>query len=275
VQIILFEAFLREIDCHICSSRKYRVFGRSGRNRTVICRECGLFYTNPIPKRSDLISYVQNSTHYTQDQLSKVSFFRRRALTLFSRVERIIPPGRVLDIGCSIGTELMVARERGWDCTGIELSESSATIAKNQGLKIIQADVESCGLPNDSFDMITVNHVLEHISDLQSFFHEVSRILCLNGFLFISVPNVRAWQFYLRGQGYSWTFHADHFIHFSTNTLALLLGKYGFKIIDLYTSRWRDFHDDPKSHSFSFKIINNVIEKLGLGIEIFCLAQKG
>jgi 2-polyprenyl-3-methyl-5-hydroxy-6-metoxy-1,4-benzoquinol methylase len=221
------------------------------------------------------MAHIQNSANYTQDQLSKVSFFRRRALTLFSRVERIIPPGRVLDIGCAIGTELIVAQERGWDCTGIELSESSVKIARDQGLKIIQAEVESCGLPNGSFDLITINHVLEHISDLQSFFHEVSGILHLNGFLFISVPNVRAWQFYLRRQGYSWTFHADHFIHFSTNTLALLLGKYGFKVIDLYTSRWRDFHDDLRRHSFPFQIINNVIEKLGLGIEIFCVAQKG
>lgn len=266
---------MREIDCHICCSKKYRVFSTYGRNRTVICQGCGLFYTNPIPEHNDLMASIRNSTNYTQDQLRKITFFRRRALTLFSRAEKIIPPGRVLDIGCAIGTELMVARERGWDCTGIELSESSVKIARDQGLKIIQAEVENCGLPNDSFDMITVNHLLEHISDLQPFFDEISRILCLNGFLFISVPNVHAWQFYLRRQGYSWTFHTDHFIHFSTNTLALLLGKYGFKIIDLYTSRWRDFHDDPKSHSFSFQIINNVIEKLGLGIEIFCLAQKG
>jgi len=193
---------------------------------------------------------------------------------LFDRVEAIIPPARVLDIGCSIGTELVVAKERGWDCTGIELSDSSVEIAKSQGLRIIQAELEEVRLPGDSFDMITVNHMLEHVSDPGPFLREVRRILQRKGLLFISVPNVRAWQFFLRRQNYSWTFHDDHFIHFSTDTLALLLQNYGFTILELSTSRWRDFHDGLEAHSFFFKTANNFIEKLGFGIEIFCLARR-
>ena len=265
---------MKEICCPVCDSRNHRIFGVIGSNRVVTCNSCGLFYTNPLPDRQDLIANVENSAQYTKDQLSKIRFFQARASNLFDRVENIITPGRVLDVGCAIGTELVVARERGWDCTGIELSHGSVEIARSQGLRIIQAELEEARFRDNSFDMITVNHMLEHISNPGSFLHEVRRILRKGGLLFISLPNVHAWQFFVRRQDYSWTFHDDHFLHFSTKTLALLLEKYSFDILDLYTSRWRDFHDNLETHSFFFRSVNNLIEKLGLGIEIFCLAQK-
>ena len=265
---------MREISCHICGDPKYKIFAEIGSNRIVICKGCGLFYTNPVPEYRALMARIKDSSDYTNDQINKIQFFRKRASNLFDRVGSIIPPGRVLDIGCAIGTELVVARERGWDCTGIELSDSSVRIAKGQGLRIIQAELDQAILPSESFDLITLNHVIEHITDLQSFFREVSRIVRLHGVLFISVPNVYAWQFFLRRQHYSWTFHDDHFIHFSTYTLSLLLEKYQFNVLDLHTSRWRDFHDDLSAHTFLFRTLNNLIEKIGLGIEIFCLVQK-
>ena len=265
---------MRETSCPVCGDSERRVFGDIGSNRVVICRGCGLFYTNPIPNPQDLIAHLKNSPQYTNDQLNKVQFFRNRASNLFDRIEAIIPTGRVLDIGCSIGTELVVARERGWDVTGIELSGSSVEIARSQGLRIIQTELEKARFPSESFDLITVNHVLEHISHPGSFLHEVGRILRKGGLLFISVPNVHAWQFFIRRQNYFWTFHDDHFLHFSTKTLGLLLQKYAFNILNLHTSRWRDFHDDLGTHSFIFRSVNNLIEKLALGIEIFCLVQK-
>ena len=265
---------MREILCHVCGSPRYKIFQDFRNNRVVICESCGLFYTNPVPEEQVLIAQIKGSGDYTKDQLNKVQFFRNRASNLFDRVESIVPPGRVLDIGCAIGTALVVARERGWECTGIELSDSSVQIAKSQGLRIIQAELEQARLPGNSFDMVTVNHVLEHVSDPGPFLREIRRILRKEGLLFISVPNVHAWQFFLLRQNYSWTFHEHHFIHFSTDTLGLLLQRYGFTILELYTSRWRDFHNDLETHSYMFKIINNLIQKVGLGIEILCLAEK-
>jgi 2-polyprenyl-3-methyl-5-hydroxy-6-metoxy-1,4-benzoquinol methylase len=228
---------------------------------------------NPIPEENQLNQDVEESDAYTQDQLSKVEFFRKRAVRLFERVERIIPPGRVLDIGCAIGTELVVARERGWEGTGIELSRSSVEIANRDNLHVFQRSLEDCSLAENSYDLITANHVLEHVAYTEPFFHNLNRILCKKGLLFISVPNVNAWWRFLLGERYSWTFHDDHFIHFSRGTLSLMLKKHGFKILEIYSSRWRDFHDDLSKHSLRFRVTNDFIEKLGLGIELFCLAQ--
>ena len=265
---------MKDIACHVCGSRRYRIFGTCGRNRIVICRECALFYVNPIPENHNLVEYVEKSDRYTDDQLKKVSFFQKRAENLFRRIEKIISPGRILDIGCAIGTALIVARERGWEGTGIELSQASVEIAKRKGLRIISIPIESGDLDGERFDLITMGHVLEHIAAVDPFFLKISLILRSKGLLYISVPNVKAWQFYFKRQNYTWTFHDDHLIHFSVTTLARLIRKFGFKVVEIYTSRWRDFHDGLGSHSLLFRAINQVVERMGMGIEIHCLAQK-
>jgi len=88
------------------------------------------------------------------------------------------------------------------------------------------------------------------------------------------LPNVHAWKFYFRRGAYAWTFHEDHYIHFSIETLPKFLQRHKFQVIEISTSRWLDFHDRPENHSSLFQAINNAIERLNMGIEIFCLARK-
>jgi len=261
------------IACPVCDGAEFRVYSILNRNRTVVCRGCGLFYTNPLPGAEELRARVEGSDLYTDDQLRKVDFFRRRAEALFDRVERLRPAGRVLDVGCAIGTELVVARERGWEAVGIELSASSVRVARERGLDVREAPLEECGFAAGGFDLVTLNHVLEHIADPAPFLAETRRVLAGDGLLFVAVPNVRAWIRYLRGERYAWTFQDDHFLHFSTSTLPRLLGRHGFRVLETETSRWRDFHQEPRSRPFPFRAVNRTVERLGMGVEIFCLAR--
>ena len=259
--------------CPVCDGGDFRVYSTRNRNRTVVCRGCGLFYTSPLPAPEELRTRVEGSDLYTEDQLRKVDFFRRRAEAIFDRVERLRPPGRVLDVGCALGTELVVARERGWEAVGVELSESSVRVARERGLDVRQVPLEDAGLTGGSFDLVTLNHVLEHVPDPAPFLAEVRRVLADGGLLVVAVPNVRAWIRYLRGEGYAWTFQDDHFLHFSTETLPRLLRRHGFRVLEAETSRWRDFHDEPAGRPLPFRAVNRAVEALGLGVEIFCLAR--
>lgn len=261
------------ISCPACGASEYRVYGTRGRNRIVVCRGCTLFYVNPVPDREELDAGVKGSSAYTKDQERKVDFFRARAERLFDAVERHTAPGRVLDIGCAIGTELDVARERGWEGVGLELSLSSVQVARERGLDVRQQTLEESELPAGHFDLVTMNHVLEHIAYMDDFLSEVTRILVKKGLFYIAVPNVNAWRRFLRGKRYHWTFQDDHFFHFSPRTLKRLLEKHGFTILELSTSRWVDFCDDLSSHSMLFRGINRVVEKLEKAIEIICLAR--
>src|SRR5262249_33676247 len=158
---------------------------------------------------------------------------------------------------------------RGWQVTGIELSESSVRIARDAGFDIRTAPLGAIGFPPNSFDLITMNHVLEHVTETRIFMREIHRILASDGLLFISLPNVLAWKFYLRRGSYAWTFHKDHYIHFSVNTLPRFLKRYGFEVIEITTSRWLDFHDPIESRSRLFRAIDRAAEHWNLGIEIF------
>ncbi|MBV9775298.1 MAG: methyltransferase domain-containing protein [Gemmatimonadetes bacterium] len=259
--------------CPACGSAEYAVFSSRGRNRVVTCRGCGLYHTNPVPARGELQARVEESDFYTGDQLRKVPFFRRRAEALFDRVEPRVGGRRVLDVGCAIGTELVVARERGWAGTGIELSQASVRIARGEGLDVRDVPLEASGFAAASFDLVTLNHVLEHIAHVQPFLAEVRRVLSPDGLLFVAVPNVHAWQFFLRGENYAWTFQDDHFLHFTPGTLRRLLVRHGFLPLATETSRWRDFHQPLPERSLPFRVVNRVVERLGMGIEIFCLAR--
>jgi 2-polyprenyl-3-methyl-5-hydroxy-6-metoxy-1,4-benzoquinol methylase len=261
------------ISCPACGAPKFNVFSTRGRNPVVICRGCRLYYTNPVPERKALHAHVEGSDLYTEDQLRKVDFFRRRAEALFDRVESLLPRGRVLDVGCAIGTELVVARERGWDGVGIELSQSSVSIAREAGVDVRDTPLEESGLPDGHFQLVTLNHVLEHIAHVEPFLAEVRRVLSPEGLLFVAVPNVYAWQFFLKGERYAWTFQDDHFLHFSTRTLPRLLRRHGFEPLEVRTSRWRDFHDPLPGRRAWFRVVNRVVERLGMGMEIFCLAR--
>jgi 2-polyprenyl-3-methyl-5-hydroxy-6-metoxy-1,4-benzoquinol methylase len=261
------------IACHACGSGKYKPFIRDPEHQVVHCSTCGLYYVNPVPTPELLKQRVHESAAYTDDQILKRDFFRRRAERLFDDIATRRSPGRLLDIGCAIGTELAVARERGWKAIGIELASASVRIAQDAGLDVRLQELLDAQFPAESFDLITMNHVLEHVAHTPAFMRELRRILHRDGLLFISLPNVHAWKFYFRRGAYAWTFHHDHFIHFSVETLPRFLRAYGFAAISISTPRWRDFHDPIETRSHVFQAINRVVENSNLGIEIFCLAR--
>ena len=233
---------------------------------SVLC-ESGTHCRRVEPSRARVRSVHRGST-------SKKEFFWRRAERLLNHIESFMPPGRLLDVGCSIGTELRVAQERGWKVTGIELAESSVRIARQAGFEVHAVPLIGGGFATGAFDLITMNHVLEHVAHTSVFMRQAHRILADDGVLFISLPNVHAWKFYFRRGAYAWTFHEDHYIHFSIETLPKFLQRHKFHVIEISTSRWLDFHDPLENHSSLFQAINNAIERLNMGIEIFCLARK-
>lgn len=269
----LIEEHRQFISCHACGASAYTPFIREPEHQVVRCASCGLYYVNPVPLPSELARRVEDSRAYTDDQLIKKDFFRRRAERLAARIAQRRGPGRLLDIGCAIGTELEVFRKKGWEVAGIELAESSLAFAREAGFAVHNSTLAEIGFPGAAFELITMNHVLEHVAHTTAFMQETRRVLTRDGLLFISLPNVHAWKFYLRRGAYAWTFHHDHYIHFSVTTLKFFLERHGFEVLEISTSRWLDFHDPLETRSRSFLAINGVAERLDLGIEIFCLAR--
>jgi len=137
---------------------------------------------------------------------------------------------RVLDLGCGEGTYFPFFESLGYDCYGIEPSEK-AIIAKekNPNATILPKFFETLEANefNVKFDVILMNWVLEHISDMDSFFEKLEIYLEKKSKIIIQVPDIK---YYMNNQLPLFYVH-EHINYFTTETLELLLERKGFKII--------------------------------------------
>lgn len=73
--------------------------------------------------------------------------------------------GRLLDIGCGNGEFLLRMKALGWQVEGIEPDGQAAAVARQRGLSVFRGGIEEADLPADTYDAITLSHVIEHLLD--------------------------------------------------------------------------------------------------------------
>ena len=99
--------------------------------------------------------------------------------------------GSLLDIGAGTGDFLTQAKNAGWNCVGIEPNEKAKNISISKGVSFTNTLEE---LENNSFDVITMWHVLEHVPDLEYQIKTLKRLLKPNGTIIIAVPNFKSFD---------------------------------------------------------------------------------
>lgn len=101
------------------------------------------------------------------------------------------PVGRVLDVGCGNGQFLHLAQSMGWQAFGVEPDEQAARIARDYGIQILGRFIEDVPREYDnSFNTITLNHVIEHVHDPLKLLSLCQRLLRPEGRLWIETPNL-------------------------------------------------------------------------------------
>jgi len=204
----------------------------------VICATCGRGRTTPVP--ADL------SRHYPTEYYGEggIRFNPAvEALVHWARsararaVVRAHPaPGTVLDVGCGRGLMLAELAARGWQAVGVEATEAASEHARKVlGLEVKVGDLVECRLPARAFDVVTLFHVLEHLTDPDATLEEVRRLVAPDGRLLVEVPNLGSLQADLGGGGW---FHLDaprHLHHFDRPALLAALGRAGFEPLRVAT----------------------------------------
>ena len=201
----------------------------------VKCKQCGLIYLNPQPdidtlKRTYRKIYSQDNDKRLKGPLEVIEHLFRKM-----RANEIInfrKAGEILDIGCGRGIMLKYMKDRGWKIKGIEFSEDTGSIAKRILKEDLYIGTEAITrFRDETFDVIVIDYVLEHLSKPYEILQEVNRVLKKNGLLIVSVPNMASLQAIWSRK--EW-FHLDvpkHLYHFSTDTLSELLTKTKFSIV--------------------------------------------
>jgi 2-polyprenyl-3-methyl-5-hydroxy-6-metoxy-1,4-benzoquinol methylase len=120
------------------------------------------------------------------------------------RFLRAVPGGRVLDVGCGAGEWLVTMRELGWQAEGVDFDPNAVKVAQLNGLDVRCGNLEEQNYAANSFDAVTLNHVIEHVPDPIGLLRECLRVLKPKGKLVLATPNIaslghRCFKEYWRG----------------------------------------------------------------------------
>ena len=132
---------------------------------------------------------VQPSRLWLARALSRVpSIARARALEIFDLPASSV--GKLLDVGCGSGRFIRQMQSLGWDASGVDPDPAAVAYGTSQGLSVFQGTVSDAP-PNSRYDVITLNHVIEHVPDPIGLLAECKkRLTPRTGRLLITTPNL-------------------------------------------------------------------------------------
>lgn len=152
--------------------------------------------------------------------------------------------GRLLDLGCGEGRFLERMQALGWKVAGIEPDTEAIQAAKKRGpFDVYEGTLEEVDLPPNSFDVVTMNHVFEHLSYPLEALAKVHRILRPAGRLVLTTPNTQGYGHRHFGPHWAGLDPPRHFYLYNQNCLRQAVVKAGFRVIeDRTVSRGAAYH---------------------------------
>ena len=203
----------------------------------VRCRNCGHIYLNPRPAEGAL-SIIYPSSYYSYDFESKVNAIalwvknlldRRKLYRLFALMPVV---GSYVDVGCGSGRFLRAARDFGVSPSrvhGLELDEGAAVRLRDSGFDVRSTRAEETHFPRESIDVVTMFHVIEHVSDPRVVLEKIFDWLRPDGVVAIETPNVDSLDFRLFRRSFWGGYHIPRHWHlFNKETLCRLANSCGF-----------------------------------------------
>ncbi len=289
----------RIIPCPHCQSEGFEpvYFDSASQWVRVKCAACGFHYANPQPMPETIPGLYSNDAA----QASSLQRFFRQTLdqalaqpkdelaAMLERNEKWWEPEysladfenqcgsnrRMLDVGCSVGTTMINYQCREWSVSGIDLDENAISIAKSVGLDVYLTTLEAADYENESFDLITMMDVIEHVANYKPVLRKLYGLLKPGGVLKLKTPCAESIIHYQYGQ--QWLSNDTHLLYFTRRSLLEGLSDAGFEIIGTrsyleanklqHTFKcWRDFSITP--------ILDSVVMRLDIGDTILVISRK-
>ncbi len=246
---------------------------REAKYKIVQCENCQFYFIEPtIDLTTSEWKLLYENNYFIPNNKWTAQFRsreRRARIHLISQNTRK-PIKRFLDIGCGRGEMLREALHEGWETYGLDIADNLDNALKNR-TSFFLGNLAEAAYPDDFFDVIYMNSVLEHMPDPLRSLKEINRILTSGGILYLVVPNEDCLSNDLKRIVYTMFFQSEmygrikpfvspyHINGFNKKSLASALRLSGFNVLHL-----RDFGGTIKSWRFHGFLSRNYLLNLFL-----------
>ena len=225
-------------------SDKLTIFNKIKEINVVKCNNCGFYFTYPRLEMTDKMNkFLYDDKYFVQltklFKLLRVHERRRRFKSILKSIKT--KPGRFLDVGCGEGHVLKDAIRRGWDAYGLDINDNIVIDRSKWNFDFQCQKLSEANYPENFFEAIYVDSVLEHVQEPRKFVMDIYRILKPGGIVMFAVPNENSLykdvqSFVYKRIGLDIAIRIDplrppyHINGFSTDSLGLLLRNAGYEL---------------------------------------------
>ncbi len=205
------------------------------------CKDCGFQFTQEFPVEKEIGKYYETPDYISHSDTRKGlmnEVYHLVRMRMLQNKARLInkatgkSTGRILDIGTGTGYFSHTMQSKGWNVDAIEKSEQARAFAKNNFKLDVKDESGLNEFQKESFDAITLWHVMEHLEHLDETWEKLNAILKKDGALVIAVPNCSSYD----GQKYKefWAAYdvPRHLWHFTPETMRKFGEKHHFKLVE-------------------------------------------
>lgn len=197
------------------------------------CKKCSFVFMKRIPSKPALIDFYEND-------YSRTEFFSSITIKRYNEIldsfENFRKTNKILDVGAGNGFFLEIAKARGWEVHGTELTNQAVNVCSSKGINMNQGHLDEIHFESESFDVVTSFEVIEHINNPKIIVNEIYRILRQGGKCYITTPNFNSLLRYRLKEAYDVIEYPNHLCYFTKKTLRKLFQEEKFKIEQIKTT---------------------------------------
>ena len=203
------------------------------------CRQCTLRFTQDVPDAASIGTYYRSENYISHSNTSKgivnQLYHQVRKKTLSDKYRLIVATvrkkqGKLLDIGAGTGAFAGYMQQEGWEVTGLEPDETARERAcTDHRVQLLDTD-RLFSLPAESFDAVTLWHVMEHVHELHPYVEQLKTMVRRDGRIFIAVPNYTSFDAGTYREAWAAYDVPRHLYHFSPKAMETLLDLHGLQL---------------------------------------------
>ncbi|GAB2543400.1 class I SAM-dependent methyltransferase [Rufibacter soli] len=241
--------------CPICSKTEFKNFlvvqDKSVSKESFVivqCLNCQLKFTNPRPPEESIGPYYASEEYISHSDTSKgllnKTYRLVRSMAVKTKVElvnRLSKKGNILDYGCGVGYFLQACQKQGWQVEGYEPNETARKQTEEKlGKPVHHGSLEELG--QETSDVVTLWHVLEHIHQLNETVKALVNATKKGGHIVIAVPNADSYD--AKKYGADWAAYdvPRHLYHFNKISMQRLLKKHRLELKEVLPMKWDAYY---------------------------------